>query len=131
MSKLLLLYLTLILGLAFVVLPEWDGSFMNPDPFILFDFKIGGISYQTYIYMICEYFVSLILVGVIANEASEYRGALWVFFWLIVADLVDFLLTYNSVWFHYGSFPVSMNMVKVFVFGGVILNEWIQKLSIK
>jgi hypothetical protein len=131
MNKLLLLFLTIILGLTYVILPDWDGSFMTPDPFPFFDFKIGGIAYQTYIYMICEYLVSLIFVGIIANEATEYRRAIQIFFLLVVVDLVDFLCNYNAVWFHLGSFPVSMNILKCGIFGLVILNVWIRTLLSK
>lgn len=124
MSKLILLLLTFILGCVFMILPDWDGSFLNPDPFPFFDFSIGGICYQTYIFMIGEHLTMIILTYVIVKEALEYRAALWVFFGLVVVDLFDFLLSYNSVWYHFQGFPVSMNTLKVTIFGLAILNEW-------
>ncbi len=129
MSKLILLYLTIILGMVFVILPNWDGTFMKPDPFYFYDFGDGnGIAYQTYVYMIAEYFISLIFVGIIANEATKFKGAIWIFFGLIVVDLFDFLLCYNSIWFHLSGLPVSMNIVKGLVFGLVIFKEWLKEL---
>lgn len=129
MSKLILLFISLILGLVFVMLPDWDGSFMTPDPFPYFDFKIGGISYQTYAYMIAEYLVSLIFVGIIASDATKYRLSIWVFFWLVVADLIDYLLFYNAIWFYWGPVPVSMNTTKVFIFGLTIFYEWLTSIG--
>jgi hypothetical protein len=131
MNKLLLLFLALIFGTVFNVLPNWDGvTFMTPDPFYFYDFgKDYGIAYQTYIYMICEYFVAMIFTWIIAAEAKEYKGAIQIFFWLVVVDLLDYLLTYNSIWFRVYSFPISMNILKVFIFGLVISREWIKTQS--
>jgi hypothetical protein len=129
MAKLILLFAALILGLVFNVLPDWDGTFMTPDPFYFFNFKYGGISYQTYIYMIAEYFIAGIFTWIIAAEETEYRWACQVFFWLVVFDFLDFILSYNSIWFHIGGLPVSMNVLKCFIFGLVILKEWIKDHS--
>lgn len=129
-SKLGLLFLTLILGLSFVLLPNWDGvTYMNPDPFLFYDFGYSddgrrlGICYQTYVYMICEYLVSIIFVGIIAKETVEYRQAVFIFLVLLCADLFDFLLDYNSVWFYIQNIPVSMNTTKCVIFGLVIIRE--------
>ncbi|HEU5289072.1 MAG TPA: hypothetical protein VFU05_00420, partial [Cyclobacteriaceae bacterium] len=79
-------------------------------------------------YFICEKLILIILGYVVVTEASEYRGALQIFLWLLIADLVDYLLSYSSIWFHIGAFPVSMNVVKCVVFGLTILNVWIKGL---
>lgn len=131
MSKLLLLFLTLIVGLIFLLIPGLTSN-MIPDPFLFHDFpKVliqgrmvqVGITFQAYFYMIIEHLLTLIFVGIIAKSSIEYRHAIWVFFWLHFLDLIDFLLTYNSVWYRVGRFPLSMNVVMAFVFGWVILNE--------
>lgn len=122
MSKLLLLYATLVVGLIFLITPEPIRTY---DFFLFSEMKLYP---STYIYFICERLVLVILAGVIANEATEYRGALWIFFWLMVADVVDFLLNYNSVWFYVQSFPVSMNIMKSLIFGLVIFNIWTKGL---
>lgn len=131
MSKLLLLLLALVFGIVFEVAPKWDGvTYMTPDPFLFYAFpKEQGIAYQTWVYMICEYLITMIFIGIIAQEAKEYRFAIWVFFWLVVIDLGDYLLTYNSIWFKIGWLPVSMNILKVVIFGLVILKEWINSIG--
>ena len=122
MGKLLLLYSTLLFGLIFLIIPDW----YTPYDFFLFsDMKISGANF---IYLVGERSVLIILAYIIVSESKEYDDALWVFFYLMVADLIDFILSYNSLWFSIGNFPVSMNIVKAFVFGGVILNEGWKKL---
>lgn len=124
MSKLLLLYSTLLVGLFFLVAPEPINTY---DFFPLSDMKLYP---STYIYFICERLVLVILAGVIANESTEYRHAIWIFLFLMCADVVDFLLCYNSVWFYIRNFPVSMNTTKAILFGGVIIHElWKQRTS--
>lgn len=121
MSKLLLLYCTFILGLLFMFIPD------KVEPYDYFLFSDMQLYFGTYIYFICEKIVLIVLSYVVVNEATEYRGVIWIFFWLVCADLVDFLLCYGEVWFSLGSVPVSMNVVKAFVFGVVLINEGCKK----
>lgn len=117
MSKLILLYSTLLVGLIFLIIPDWH----TPHDFFLFsNMKLTG---AMHIYFIGEKAILVVLAYIIVTEAKDYQNAIWVFFWLLVADLADYLLSYNSIWFSIGNFPVSMNIVKAFVFGGVIINE--------
>lgn len=116
MSKLILLYLTFIVAVLFVLVP-------SNNIVVKFPLSDMTVSLEYYIYSIFERSILIVLCYIIASEATEYRSAIWIFFCLVVVDLVDFLLCYNSVWFYLGIVPVSMNIVKSFVFGGVILNE--------
>ena len=86
------------------------------------------VSVEYYIYSVFEKCVMIILSYIIAREATEYQEALSIFFWLMVFDLLDLILTYNSIWFSIGDFPVSMNIVKAILFGSVIANEGWKKL---
>lgn len=122
MSKLILLYLTLIVGLFFLIAPEPIHTY---DFFLFSEMKLYS---STYIYFICERMVLVILSWIIYNESTEYRDALFVFFLLMCADVVDFLLCYNSIWFHIGAVPISMNVMKCFIFGIVILQTWSRTL---
>lgn len=122
MSKLLLLYLTLIVGLFFLIAPEPIHTY---DFFPFSDMKLYP---ATYVYFICERLTLVILSGIIWNEATEYKPELKVFFYLMCADVVDFLATYNGIWFNLGSIPVSMNTVSATIFGLTILNVWIRTL---
>lgn len=41
-------------------------------------------------------------------------------------DVIDYVVGYNSVWFRFQGFPVSMNTVSVCIFGVAIIREWIR-----
>lgn len=120
MSKLLLLYSTIIVSLVFMVVPDNDITMGYP-------FSDMVVSVEYYIYSIFEKFVMIILAYIIWKEADKYEQALGIFFWLMVADLTDLMLSYNSIWFHIGTFPISMNILKCITFGLVILHAWTKK----
>lgn len=122
MSKLLLLFMIFVIGSVFLFLPR------TLAPYDYFPFSDMQLYFATHVYFIVERLVMIILAFVVVSEASEYRGALWVFFALMCADLLDYVLCYNETWFHLGSVPVSMQVLKVLIFGGVILREWIKQL---
>ena len=122
MNKLLLLFVTLIIGLLFLVIPTTEPK----DFFIFSDMKL---SFQMHLYFICEKIILIILAWIIAAEDRHYRNALKIFFWLLVADLLDYCLSYNAIWFNIGWLPVSMNIVKIFIFGSIIAKEWIKDPS--
>lgn len=122
MSKLILLYLTFVVSLLFMLVPNNDVTMGYP-------FSEMVVSLEYYIYSIFEKLVMIVLAYVVASEATEYRGELKIFLWLLIADLADLLLSYNSIWFHVGAFPVSMNVIKCVLFGLTILNAWIRNLS--
>lgn len=123
MSKLLLLYSTIVVSLVFLLVPNNDVAV----GFLLSDMTV---SVEYYIYSIFEKCVMIILAYIIANEAQEYEQAIWIFFWLMVADLVDYLIGYNSVWFYIQRVPISMNVFKSAIFGLVIIRElWKQRTS--
>lgn len=124
MIKLLLLYSTFLIGLLFLVLPD---TVYAKDYFLFSDMKLY---FGTYVYFICERLILVVLAYVVASEATKYREAIWIFFFLLCADVIDFLLTYNGVWFYVRSFPVSMNTTKSIVFGLVIIRElWNRSLK--
>lgn len=123
MSKLLLLYSIFVIGLIYLILPDFKNAV---DFFPFYDMRLNP---ATHIYFIGEKITMIILSYLIYNEAVEYKGALQVFFIIMIADLVDYLLCYGSVWYDLEGFPVSMNTVKCLVFGFTILYVWSKDLS--
>lgn len=121
MSKLILLYLTFVVGLVFLILPE---QISTKDYFPLYDIQMY---LSTYVYFILEKSILILLAAIIYTEATEYKNELRVFIFLLIFDLIDYFLTYNTIWFHIGEFPVSMNTMKCFLFGLTILNAWTRK----
>lgn len=125
MSKLILLYVVgIVAKMVFMLVPDNDVT-------VGYLFAPMRVALEYYIYDIFERLFLIALAYVVASEATEYRLALHIFLWLMVADLADMLTTYNSIWFHVGALPVSMNTVSSFVFGLVILKEYLwEKLDI-
>ena len=121
MSKVVLLGLTILFGAVFLVIPESN----NAPTYELFPFRDGAqINLQTYVYFIFEHFGWVALSFIVASEARTFKLSCKTFFWLQVADFVDYLLTYNTVWFHLGLLPISMNLAKVVIFGCVVFYEY-------
>jgi hypothetical protein len=114
-QKLLLLYVTLLMGLVFMAIPD------NTPAMDFFPFHDILLTVQTYVYFVFEHLTIIIFSYIIATEARQYRKEVMIFFWLQVCDFVDYLLTYNSPWFHVGLLPVSMNVVTLFIFGAAII----------
>lgn len=110
---------------------------MTPDPFYFIDFPLDEngrqytISKQTYVNMIGDHLCYIVITGIIAFGFKEKRKSLQVFFWLMVVNLFDYLLTYNAVWFHLSWLPVSCNTLMITIFGLITLNEWIKSFSVR
>lgn len=122
MGRLLLLFGTFLIGLLYLFIPS------GGKPYDFFPFSDVSITFANHIYLICEKLAFIILAYVVVTLDDKYRNAVQVFFWLSFADLVDYCLTYSSVWVDLNGFPVSMNTTKSLIFGIVILNElWKQR----
>lgn len=119
MSKLILLFLTIILMMLFLALPY---SAELKDYFPLADMKLA---LQTHVYFICERIVLIIFAWIIYNESTRFKGALLVFFLLKIAVLIDYLLCYNIVWERIWGVPVSMSTFSILIFGLAICYQWI------
>ena len=121
MSRVILLGIVILLGAVFLVVPESN----NAPTFAMFPLKPDAtIAIQFYVHFVFEYLGWIALSFIVASEARTFKLSCKTFFWLQVADFVDYLLTYNSVWFHLGLLPISMNLAKVLVFGVVVFYEY-------
>jgi hypothetical protein len=129
MSLIKLCWLGLALMLGFVH-NGFSTAPILPDPFPYLDFPEGvTIAYQTYAHMICDFLVMVIITGVLASTSKEFKVYLWIFCGMVVADLIDYLLCYNAIWFYLGDIPISMNTTKVFIFGLTIFYEWLTSIG--
>lgn len=123
MTKLILLFVTLLTGITFLMFPN------SPTAESYFPFSDMQLYLKTHVYYIFEKLIMIVLAYIIASESKEYKQAVWVFFGLMVCDLIDYLLTYSSIWFNLGPIPVSMNTTKVFIFGLTIFYEWLTSIG--
>lgn len=127
MSKLILLGLIILFGAVFLIIPENN----NPPTYALFPFakrldngELPTISAQSYVYFIFGHFQLMALSYIVAAETRIYKLACKWFFYIQVADFFDYLATYNTIWFHAGLLPVSMNLVQVVVFVFVAMLDY-------
>lgn len=121
MIKLILLYCILLTGMVFLIIPE-TGTHQY---FLYSEVKM---SLKTYVYFIFEKLILIVLAYLIASEEKTYRYEVQIFFFIMVFDFLDFMLTYNSIWFRVG-FPMSMNILKMVVFGVITLRAWMRSAS--
>lgn len=111
------MYCVILLGLAFMALPD------NTEAIDFFLFNDVRLTFQTYVYFIFEHLGIIILSYIIAVDTRQYKKEVYIFFWLQVLGFLDYLLTYNSTWFHIGMIPISMNVITVAIFGMAIINR--------
>lgn len=115
--KLFILASVLIIGPLFLIVPD----FMGGNPYDLFLFSDQQVTIQTHLYFFCEHVIIILLSYIIATEETRFKYPVRAFFWLQVADLVDYLLTYNSTWVNISGLPLSMNTLSIVIFGYVCL----------
>jgi len=85
-------------------------------PFILNSIQI---TIDSYVYFLFEYVKVIGLVYILYIEKTQYRWLLYLF----IADLAIYLLNYSSTLTYIFGIPIGMDMIKLVIFGGVILRE--------
>jgi hypothetical protein len=86
-----------------------------------FPFSDMKLTFATWLYLLFEHLILVILAVVILIDAREYRVTITVFLIIQIIDTADYLLTYGSPWFP--DVPITWNWIKIFVFALAILNE--------
>lgn len=115
MSKLILLWLTMLVGIFFLAFP------FSPELHDYFPASDQLLTLQTHVWFLCNRLIFVIFAWVILQESSVYRTALWVFFGIQVLKLLDYLCCYNEVWVYvWPNVPFTSNTLSILVFGLVI-----------
>jgi len=112
MIGLLILWATLAFSTLFLLFSS-EGSHSY------FPFSDMLLNPQNYVYFLFEH-VNQVLVPIGVYLARKYVLALLVFVGLHLIDTADYLLTYSTPWFN---IPLTMNTIKVSIFGLTILYE--------
>ncbi len=118
MSRAYVIFLTFFICVAFTVTPQ--GGRIG---FLLSDHTVTA---ETYAYYLWEYAVKIVLFHVIHVESKTYVHFFRFMFWFQVADLADYILTYNDIWGYLGIFPISMNTVGAAIGGCFLLKEHLE-----
>jgi len=106
-----------LLGLLFMVIRD-DSTAM-----VGFLFKDNQMFLQAWIWFTGKHHAKVIILSLLLYQ---YIRSLPMFVFLIweILEMVDFFLTANSVWFHLGLVPVSMNTVGITAFCLALLKEY-------
>lgn len=110
----------MLISLLFLSVSDYfDGTM------VWFPFCEGEIRIKDWTYYLWEYWIIITMSWIIWAEAQKYRFALKVFLILQIADLVDFILTFNNPWF--GIQWLSMNTIMLATFGLAIVKEYVDE----
>lgn len=113
MSRLILLFLTIVLDILFMCIRPDSG---------MVGFLISGdpIRADAYMYFVMEHLSKILFFVVIWGLEKEFRVAAAALLALEFIDLIDFVLTYNAYW---GSRYLSINTFKAVAFGAAVAYE--------
>jgi hypothetical protein len=119
MIKLLFIFSVMVLGIVFLIIPDAPPY----DFFLLSDKKVTP---EWYVYYLVESLIIIIFALYMRLESNEYKIYTTLFLALQIIELIDFILTYNMVWFYYKKLPITFNVIKVLVFGSLLAYECIR-----
>jgi hypothetical protein len=119
MIKLLFIFSVMVLGVVFLIVPDAPPY----DFFLLVDKKVTP---EWYVYYLIESLIIIIFALYMRLESSEHKLYTTLFLALQIIELIDFILTYNMVWFYYKELPITFNVIKVLVFGSLLAYECIR-----
>lgn len=108
----------LLLGMVFTIVP--DAIRLEEMGYPLSPMRV---TMQTWCYFLFEGIIKVFFSWMIYAESVKYRFPLFVFLMIQILDVFDYILTYNSVWFHAGPVPVSMNTCGIVIFAMAIIRE--------
>lgn len=69
-------------------------------------------TYQQYWYYLFEHLAWCYVFYLMAYEIASLRRELKILLWLSIFDFVDYLLTYNMVYFSIIGLPISFNIIQ-------------------
>lgn len=101
--------------MSVVFLATSRGDIVTPFPF-----SSKTLHMENYVYFLWEHAVRIVLFHVIHVESRSYQTFFKFMFWWQVIDTIDYLLTYNDIWFNIYYIPASANTVGFFI-GALIL----------
>lgn len=115
MIKIWTLLLILAISTLFIHVPHEGqiGFILNPEV---------KLSYNQYIWMLCEHLIMIALAAVILDESADHRNLLMVFLWIQIVDLFAFVLAYTDPLKQY---VITFNVLKLIIFLlAIVIDRW-------
>lgn len=117
MKRDLILLLTLILGVAF----EFTGRGEKVDWFLFNEFSVYV---ETWYYYFFEHARWIYIAGLYVYDKERDFDVKFAYLLIMVGDFIDFVLTYNMVYFRVGDIPISYNVLSVMFFSYVLWKKY-------
>lgn len=103
-----LFVVVLFLEMMFIYVPDW-GGLIHPFPF-----HATSITASTYVYFHFEHLTFLLLGWLLVQDSKHpERATNKAFFWILVFDYADYILTCNQAW---GGTWITGNIAKLIAF---------------
>ena len=115
------LLFVLLASLVFMVIPD-DSTVM-----IGFPLFAGRLHLQSWLWYVGEHIGLITLSWLVLTGAKKYKFAFTIFFAYQIADLIDFVLRDNSIWFSVGVVPVSMNTFGITIFALSVIKSYLDE----
>lgn len=108
-----ILFATLVFSVLFKLWPDYSGT-------VTFLFSRETLNMQSWVYYMMEHVISSLVAACLLIKDNTPRWILYLFFALMVADLLHFFLFYRDT-------GIGFNLVKVIIFGSAL--SWTQLKS--
>lgn len=105
----------LIFGLMFEIAQPIEDAFF-PERQSFFLLSDHQMYFSSFIYYIQEHLINIFLILIIYFEINYGRFLVGVYAWLEFLDGLDFWVSANGDWFYIKGYPITFNIIKVFVF---------------
>lgn len=113
MKKVILLYCLILISVLFEAIP------FDSEPLSMFPMSKVQLPFKTWLYFTIEHLIIIALSYIVYTEATEYRNSCFVFMIIQICDMIDYFITYNTLWTDF----ISFNIVAMVIFGVSILYE--------
>ncbi len=127
-SLLVFVFLIVIVGLADQFVPERIEKYPIPFKGMVMD---NGKIWEGYTINLVDWVyhfavhVQWILVAVIFLMEFKFKVFFWSFLGIQVADLIDFIYTFNTDWFYYFGRPFTMNVLAgLIILIAIMIEAW-------
>lgn len=82
------------------------------------------ISVQSYAYFAFYYISMALIAWAFLILMPSYETILTAWFFLQCVEVIDYFLTYNTVWFYVGNFGISITVLKLSILAILIIYRW-------
>ena len=91
-------------------------------PVVTFPFSRETLNIESWVYYVMEHVISIGVAACLLIRDSTPNWLLWLFFWIMVADAVHYVLFYRDT-------GIGFNLIKVVIFGLPLIWTQLKYLS--